>query len=28
METIDDETSAAAMDFVDRQTKAGKPFFC
>jgi arylsulfatase A-like enzyme len=28
METIDDETSAAAMDFVDRQTKASKPFFC
>ena len=28
METIDDETSAAAMDFIDRQTKASKPFFC
>jgi arylsulfatase A-like enzyme len=28
METIDDETSAAAMDFMDRQVKAGKPFFC
>jgi arylsulfatase len=28
METIDEETSAAAMDFMDRQTKAGKPFFC
>jgi arylsulfatase len=28
METIDDETSAAAMDFMDRQTKAGKPFLC
>src|SRR6201999_2446531 len=28
METIDDETSTAAMDFMDRQTKAGKPFFC
>jgi arylsulfatase A-like enzyme len=27
METIDDETSAAAMDFIDRQHKAGKPFF-
>jgi arylsulfatase len=27
METIDDETSNAAMDFMDRQTKAGKPFF-
>jgi len=28
METIDDETSAAAMDFMDRQVKANKPFFC
>ncbi|SDR14526.1 arylsulfatase [Rhizobiales bacterium GAS113] len=28
METIDDETSAAAMDFIDRQVKANKPFFC
>jgi arylsulfatase A-like enzyme len=28
METIDDKTSAAAMDFMDRQVKAGKPFFC
>ena len=28
METIDDETSAAAIDYIDRQTKAGKPFFC
>ena len=28
METIDDETSAAAMDFMERQTKSGKPFFC
>jgi arylsulfatase len=28
METIDDETSAAAMDFIERQSKAGKPFFC
>lgn len=27
METVDDETSAAAMDFIDRQVKAGKPFF-
>jgi arylsulfatase len=27
METIDDETSAAAMDFMDRQVKAAKPFF-
>jgi arylsulfatase A-like enzyme len=28
METIDDETSAAALDFIDRQVKAGTPFFC
>ena len=28
METIDDETSAAAMDFMERHVKAGKPFFC
>jgi arylsulfatase A-like enzyme len=28
METIDDETSAAAMDYLERQAKAGKPFFC
>lgn len=28
METIDDETSAAAIDFIQRQSKAGKPFFC
>ncbi|GLS43773.1 arylsulfatase [Methylobacterium brachythecii] len=28
METIDDETSAAAMDFIERQTRASKPFFC
>jgi arylsulfatase A-like enzyme len=28
METIDDETSAAAIDFVQRQAKAKKPFFC
>ncbi len=28
METIDDETSAAASDFIERQQKAGKPFFC
>ncbi len=27
METIDDETSAAAMDYMDRQVKAAKPFF-
>jgi arylsulfatase len=27
METIDDETSAAAIDFIQRQAKAGKPFF-
>ncbi|MDR7369659.1 arylsulfatase [Flavobacterium aquidurense] len=28
METIDDETSAAAIDFIKRQNAAGKPFFC
>ena len=28
METIDDETTAAAIDFMTRQTKANKPFFC
>ncbi|MBZ6074712.1 arylsulfatase [Microvirga puerhi] len=28
METIDDETSAAALDFIDRQHRAGKPWFC
>ena len=27
METIDDETVAAALDFIERQHKAGKPFF-
>jgi len=28
METVDDETSAAAVDFIQRQTRAGTPFFC
>jgi len=28
METIDAETVAAAKDFMSRQVKAGKPFFC
>jgi arylsulfatase len=28
METIDDETSDAAIDFIKRQTAANKPFFC
>ena len=28
METIDDESVAAAKDFITRQNKAGKPFFC
>jgi arylsulfatase len=28
METIDDETSTAAVDFMKRQQAAGKPFFC
>jgi len=27
METIDDETSTAAADYIERQHKAGKPFF-
>ena len=27
METVDDETVVAALDFIDRQHKAGKPFF-
>lgn len=27
METVDDETTAAAIDFIDRQAKAKKPFF-
>jgi arylsulfatase A-like enzyme len=28
METIDDETSGGAIDFIKRQAKANKPFFC
>jgi len=28
METIDDETVAAAKDFIKRQVEAGEPFFC
>ncbi len=28
METIDDETSDAAVDYITRQAKAGTPFFC
>ena len=28
METIDDETFGAAIDFIKRQNTAGKPFFC
>jgi len=28
METIDDETSDAAVDYIKRQASAGKPFFC
>ncbi|MGY8664870.1 arylsulfatase [Bradyrhizobium sp. UFLA05-109] len=28
METIDDETSAAAIDYMTRQVHANKPFFC
>jgi arylsulfatase A-like enzyme len=27
METVDDETTAAAIDFMQRQTRANKPFF-
>jgi len=27
METVDDETAAAAIDFIERQTKANKPWF-
>lgn len=28
METVDDETSNAAIDFIKRQAQANKPFFC
>jgi arylsulfatase len=28
METVDDETSAAAIDFMKRKNSEGKPFFC
>lgn len=28
METVDEETSSAAIDFIERQAKAEKPFFC
>jgi arylsulfatase A-like enzyme len=28
METIDDEAVTAAVDFIDRQARADKPFFC
>jgi arylsulfatase len=28
METVDEEFLAAALDFIDRQSKANKPFFC
>ncbi len=28
METVDDETSALALDFIERQHAAGKPWFC
>ncbi|NBT12132.1 MAG: arylsulfatase [Planctomycetia bacterium] len=28
METIDEETLAAAKDYIQRQVKGGKPFFC
>lgn len=28
METVDEEVTAKALDFIERQHKAGKPFFC
>jgi arylsulfatase len=28
METMDEEITAGALDFIERQAKAGKPFFC
>src|SRR6476469_5198161 len=28
MKTVDEEFTTAAIDFMDRQNKAGKPFFC
>ncbi len=28
METIDDEITARTLDFIERQAKAGQPFFC
>jgi arylsulfatase len=28
METMDEEITAGALDFIERQTKADKPFFC
>ena len=28
METMDEEITAGALDFIERQNKAGKPFFC
>ena len=28
METVDEEFLSASLDFIDRQHKAGKPFFC
>jgi arylsulfatase len=28
METVDDETSAAAIDFIQRQARSNTPFFC
>ncbi len=28
METVDEEFLGGALDFIERQTKAGKPFFC
>ena len=28
METVDEEVTASALDFIERNQKAGKPFFC
>ena len=28
METVDNEFMAAALDFIDRQNRAGKPWLC
>ena len=28
MKTLDDEVTERTLDFIERQTKANKPFFC